>query len=66
MLFRSLKVKLTPAQLVGMFKQTGDWKIEHFERVGEIAVNWSVGWKNSSNLNKNGKPYKNVASVELA
>jgi hypothetical protein len=62
--YPDLKVKLTPAQLAGMFKATGDWKPDHFEKVGEYGVNWSVSWKNSTNLNKNGKPYKNVVAVE--
>lgn len=64
--YPDLKVKLTPAQLAGMFKATGEWKPDHFERMGEYSVNWSVSWKNSTNLNKNGKPYKNVVAVEQA
>jgi hypothetical protein len=64
--YADLKVKMTPEKLVGMFKNTGKWTSAHFERPSEMVVNYSVGWKNSTNLNKNGKPYKNVTTIELA
>lgn len=54
---------LTPEQLATMMAPIGAWTPEHFKTLATYNVECTVLWKNSQNLNKNGKPYKNIVRV---
>jgi hypothetical protein len=53
----------TPQDFVGLLARTGGWTLEHFTKVGEYGVQHLVEWVPSANLNKSGKPYKNLVNV---
>lgn len=55
---------MSPEQLATLMLPTGAWTADHFKTLATYNVECTVLWKNSQNLNKNGKPYKNIVRVE--
>jgi hypothetical protein len=57
---------MTPEQLVMMLLATDAWSPELFMRPGSYKVHYKIQWRNSTRMNQNGKPYKNIVSVAKA
>lgn len=57
---------MSPEQLAGMLSVVGAWTPEHFKSAAEYQVNYEIKWLPSKTLNRNGKPYKNIAAIKLA
>lgn len=64
--YADVKAVKTPPECAAMLKPIGDWKPEHFAAVKEYAMTCIIDWKPSANLNKSGKPYKNIVAVKPA
>ena len=64
--YADIKAAKTTAEAVALLKLTGAWMPEHFAAVAEYPVNMIIDWQPSANLNKNGKPYKNIVAVKPA
>lgn len=54
---------MSPEQLAALMLPTGAWTPEHFKTIATYEKNVTVYWKDSQNLNRNGKPYKNIVRV---
>jgi hypothetical protein len=54
------------AECIALLHSTGGWTVDHFKAIAEYPVNMLIDWKPSDNLNKNGKPYKNIVTVSPA
>ena len=66
--FADLTMIKTPADLAAQFTAgTGaSWTAQHFTAAGSYNLALRVSWVASTNLNKNGVPYKNVTKIENA
>lgn len=64
--YADIKAIKTPPECAAMLRPIGDWKPEHFGKAGEYPVTCVIDWTPSANLNKSGKPYKNIVSVKPA
>jgi hypothetical protein len=61
-----VKAVKTPADALTVLAKTGGWTLENVSKPGEYGVQHLVEWVPSSNLNKSGKPYKNLVAVSPA
>lgn len=61
-----VKSTKTPADSALLLQPIGAWTPQHFAAVGEYQIDCMIDWKPSTNLNKNGQPYKNIAAVRMA
>lgn len=59
-----IAMTMAPDQLAGKLSQTADWTPSHFIVPGRFQVDYLIDWKNSTNLNSNGNPYKNVVNIK--
>lgn len=59
--FADLKMVGTAEQMAARFG--GGWQKEHFAQVASYNVSLKVAWQNSTNLNSQGNPYKNVTGI---
>lgn len=64
--YPDVKAVKTPPECAALLKPIGDWKPEHFGKAGEYPVVCMIDWTPSANLNKSGKPYKNIVAVKPA
>lgn len=64
--YPDVKAVKTAPECATLLKPIGDWKPEHFAAVKEYALTCVIDWKPSANLNKSGKPYKNIVAVKPA
>lgn len=56
----------TSEAVANAFAKCGAWQPQHFAGPATYNVNIKVSWRNSEKLNANGKPYKNVTSLDPA
>jgi hypothetical protein len=62
--YPDLKATWTPAQAAARLSATGKaWNEHNAAIAGDYAVQYKVSWVPSSNLNKNGVPYKNITEI---
>ena len=59
--YADLKMIGEPEKIAAMFGV--GWQAAHFQAIATYNVSLKVAWQNSANLNKNGKPYKNVSAI---
>ena len=64
--YADIKAVKTATEAAVLLQPTGNWTPQHFAAVSEYPVNMIIDWTPSANLNKNGKPYKNIAAVKAA
>ena len=64
--YADLTALMTPDQLAVLMQPTGAWTAAHFATASIYPVNCKVEWRDSANVNKNGKPYKNIVRVLAA
>jgi hypothetical protein len=66
--FADIKITKTFAELSALLTgATGaEWTAGHFGVIAEYPVSFRITWVPSTNLNKDGNPYKNLAKIENA
>ena len=64
--YADIKAIKTATECAALLQPIGAWTPQHFAAVAEYQVTCLIDWKPSANLNKNGKPYKNIAAVKPA
>lgn len=62
--YADIKAIKTPADAAVLLQPTGGWTPQHFAAVAEYPLNCAIDWTPSANLNKNGKPYKNITAIK--
>lgn len=63
--YADIKATKTTAEAIAMLQPIGAFTEEHMV-ASEYAINAVIDWKPSANLNKNGKPYKNIVTIAQA
>lgn len=63
--YPDISAVMSPEQLASMMQIVGGWTPEHFKQMGTYEVKYAIQWRNSTTLNKNGKPYKNIVGIAL-
>lgn len=64
--YADIKATKTPSDAAILLQPLGGWTPQHFAAAAEYAISAVIDWKPSENLNKNGKPYKNIVTVSPA
>ncbi len=63
--YADIKATKTPIEAIALLQPLGAFTPEHMI-ASEYAINATIDWKPSANLNKNGKPYKNIVTIAQA
>jgi hypothetical protein len=63
--YADIRATKTPAEAVTMLQPIGAWTLAHMI-ASEYQINAVIDWANSTNTNKNGKPYKNIVTISAA
>jgi len=61
--YPEITMSMMPERCAAMLSTTDGWTPNHFLQSGNFTVKYAVTWKYSDNLNKAGKPYKNIVSI---
>jgi hypothetical protein len=63
--YADIKATKTPAEAAALLQPLGAYTVAHMI-ASEYAINANITWTPSANLNKNGKPYKNIATISAS
>ena len=64
--YPDISAVMNPDALAQMMQYVGAWTPAHFQTIATYEVHYKISWRDSERMNQNGKPYKNIVSINPA